>query len=158
MFLWSKMNKKNILYAVSLVIFVAVVIFVGNYKDSRYFQPVRATSTPLFSSTTPTKVTLKTHEIQIYFLSGDKNYSLNVPLGSTVYDVMNILASTTDFSFKANFYSGLGYFIEEINGVKNQGGTYWTLYVNSKYSEVGASAYKLSDGDSVEWKYEKGEY
>ena len=68
---------------------------------------------------------------------------------------MNQLSLNGNFSFKAKNYSGLGYFVEEINGIKNADGFYWTLYINNKYSTVGVSQYKLMSGDSVWWKYEK---
>ena len=93
--------------------------------------------------------------MHIVFSAGPNSYSADVKSGSTVYDAMLALASSTNFAFKSQYYSGLGYFINEINSQPNGGGTYWTLYVNGKYSNVGASQYKLQPGDSVEWKYEK---
>ena len=65
------------------------------------------------------------------------------------------LSAHHPLTFTSTYYSGLGYLIDELNGVKNENGMYWTLYVNGKYSVVGASGYKLSEGDSIEWKYEK---
>jgi len=91
--------------------------------------------------------------IKIAFVAGDGKYDTFVQKGATVYDAMAKLASSTSFSFNAKYYSGLGYFIDAINGVKNANGNYWTLYVNGKYATVGASAYILSENDSVEWKY-----
>jgi len=80
-------------------------------------------------------------------------YDISIPKGATVYDAMTKLASSTSFSFSARYYSGLGYFIDAINGIKNANGNYWTLYVNGAYATVGASMYQLSTNDSVEWKY-----
>lgn len=79
----------------------------------------------------------------------------NPPKNHSVYEAMTALASTTDFTFKSKYYPGLGFFIEEINGVKNADGFYWTLYINGRYSTVGASQYILKDKDRYEWKYEK---
>ncbi|MBI4160718.1 MAG: DUF4430 domain-containing protein, partial [Candidatus Yanofskybacteria bacterium] len=93
--------------------------------------------------------------ININFVAGDFSRSFKVPSGSTAYDAMLVLASTTNLTFKSEYYSGLGYFVKEINGKPNSGGTYWTLYVNGKYSMIGTSQYKLQPGDAVEWKYEK---
>jgi hypothetical protein len=93
--------------------------------------------------------------VHITFSAGQSSYPADVKDGSTVYDAMLTLASTTNFSFKSQYYSGIGYFIKEINNQPNEGGTYWTLYINGKYSNVGASEYRLKSGDSVEWKYEK---
>lgn len=92
------------------------------------------------------------NNIKITVSVGQNSYVVSAPAGSTVYEAIEILASTTSaFSFKDKYYSGLGYFIEEINGVKNENGKYWTLYVNGKYSTVGASQYKVLEGDRIEW-------
>lgn len=97
----------------------------------------------------------ETKLIQVNLFSGGVGYIANVVLGASVYDVMTTLASTTAFRFKAKHYSSMGYFIEEIDGVKNSNGAYWTLYVNGKYSPIGASDYVLKEGDNIEWKFEK---
>ena len=149
------MNKKITFFGLSLAIFLAFIFFIKGPQVPKQYSPQDfSAASSSVSVSTPTKVSIPKN-LSVNFVVGAKNYSANVPAGSTTYDAMNILASTTDFSFKSDFYSGLGYFIEEINGVKNSGGYYWTLYVDGKYSEVGASSYKLLSGDSVEWKYEK---
>ncbi|MDO8664164.1 MAG: DUF4430 domain-containing protein [Candidatus Liptonbacteria bacterium] len=91
--------------------------------------------------------------IKITLAAGDNKYDISAQKGATVYDAMTTLASTTQFSFSSKYYSGLGYFIDSINGIKNANGNYWTLYVNGTYATVGASAYKLSGNDRIEWKY-----
>lgn len=93
--------------------------------------------------------------LDITFTAGFFSSSLRVPENSSAYDAMTILASTTALTFKSTYYSGLGYFIKEINNKPNADGAYWTLYINGKYSNVGASQYKLRQGDAIEWKYEK---
>ena len=67
---------------------------------------------------------------------------------------METLASNSPFTFNAKYYSSLGYFIQEIDGIENDNGAYWTLYVNQKYSPAGASQYFPKEGDIIEWKYE----
>jgi len=80
-------------------------------------------------------------------------YRVTVPKNTNIYVAMTILASsTTLFRFKATLYSELGYYIEEINGIKNDNGKYWTLYVNDSYSNVGVSRYILKPEDQIEWK------
>ena len=91
---------------------------------------------------------------------GKASYRFSVPDESSVYDAMDILTSTTSFSmtpfsFRAKHFSGLGYFVEQINGVENSNGTYWTLYINGVYSAVGASGYRLRLDDDIEWRFEK---
>jgi len=147
------MNKKIIVYELSLAIILAIFFCLKTQNQEEFLK-----ITPSFrvSVSTTTKISqLPEKKIQISLVAGEKSYTDSVPSGSTIYDAMNILASTTDFSFKSTFYPGLGYFIEEINGVKNSGGQYWTLYVNNLYSNVGAAAYNVAQGDIIEWKYEK---
>ena len=89
----------------------------------------------------------------------DKTYSTKIKEGSCAYDLMNAL-KTQGFSFSATKYSSLGFFITEINGVKEdrKNSTYWTLYINGKEAAVGASQLILKEGDLIEWKNEKKEF
>lgn len=91
--------------------------------------------------------------IKVTLAAENNRYDISVEKGTTAYDAMAKLASSTSFSFSAKYYSGLGHFIDAINGIKNANGNYWTLYVNGKYATVGASAYVLSENDGIEWKY-----
>ena len=145
------MNTKITFVGLLLAICVAFIFFIK--IPTPLAQPSSiSTMTPAVASSTKN---VATKEIEINFIAGAKNYSLSVPVGSTVYDAMNMLASSTNFSFSATLYSGLGYFVDEINGIKNQNGSYWTLYVNGTYSNVGASTYVLRNGDIIDWKYQK---
>lgn len=127
-----------------------------------------ASSLTTYSSTASVISSAKPSTIKISLIvdsttgTGPSTYVISVPPGASAYDAMVALASTsravttnTPFSFEATYYSGLGYFISAINGVKNAGGTYWTLYINGKYSTVGASSYRLLANDQIEWQYEK---
>ena len=75
--------------------------------------------------------------------------------GISVLDLMKLIGEEDGLNFKYQD-SGLGVFIEEINGVKNNSSdnVYWMFYVNGKMAAVGASDYKLSNNDIVEWRYE----
>ena len=72
----------------------------------------------------------------------------------SVYDLMSQLRQEGKITFKEKNYSGMGKFIEEINGVKNSGEKNWIYYVNGKKANIGISNYKLINGDIVSWKYE----
>jgi len=90
-----------------------------------------------------------------------KEFIVAIPKGSTVYDMMKIVAETEDFQFKGKeFSSGLGFFIEEINEVREnpQGKQYWIYYVNGKKAKAGVSNVFLEQNDIVEWRYENAEY
>ena len=83
------------------------------------------------------------------------SYGVYAPVGATVLDAMRRLASTTGFAFTGHESSGLGLFVDSINGKKSADGSYWFLYVNGKSSDTGTSATTLKAGDTVEWRYEK---
>lgn len=80
-------------------------------------------------------------------------YPLSVNPDSTVYDAMLVLASTTPFHFHAKPYPGMGYFVDEINGVKNSLKKYWILYMNGKPAVAGVSSVVVQSGDSIDWRY-----
>lgn len=72
---------------------------------------------------------------------------------------MQIIRKDYPFTFSGKEYSGLGFFVEEINGVKNntQEGRYWIYYINGKKAQVGISSYILKPNDIIMWKYEPDE-
>ena len=86
-----------------------------------------------------------------------KTYSMEVPAGSTVYDLLKEARSKHNFSLDASNDSSYGAFIEEIDGVRNdpQAAKYWLYYLNGKLANLGASSQKLSAEDKVLWKYQK---
>lgn len=90
-------------------------------------------------------------------INGEK-YEAEINGGASVYNFMDKLRSEGKINFKEKNYSGIGKFIEEINGVKGNGDKYWIYYVNGKKAKVGVSDYKLNIGDIVSWKYEKNIY
>jgi hypothetical protein len=105
--------------------------------------------------TLPGKVSELVNQIRVDIMVSSTTYPVTISADKDIYEAMGVLASTTAFNFKAKYFSGLGYFIEEINGLKNKDGFYWTLYINGTYSNVGVSEYILKEGDQVEWKFEK---
>lgn len=86
----------------------------------------------------------------------DKSYELEVDDNSSVFEIMKELQikKNSDFSFTYKEYSGMGVFINEINGIKGKSGAYWIYYINGKEASVGVSNYILKDGDSILWKQE----
>ena len=84
-------------------------------------------------------------------------YNTNVVDGSTVYDAMKLIEDTKDsnFSFVSKDYSGLGSFVDEINGISGSPGKYWIYYINNQKASVGVSKYVLKAGDIISWKQEE---
>jgi len=93
--------------------------------------------------------------ITVKMLIDGAEYQAAVKPDSSVYDLMSSLKEQGLIDFQDHDYAGLGFFIEEINGVKNDpAGANWFYYVDGKLAPVGASSYKLKNNDLVEWKYE----
>ncbi len=94
------------------------------------------------------------------FLVQDEEYNIEIPEGSTGYDLMQSASTQSNFTFSAKNFPGLGYFIEEINGQKNDHmkGIYWIYYINGEKAKVGISNYLLTNGDIIEWKYENEKF
>lgn len=121
--------------------------------------PATSTSTVVSSVTTTTKVSTASSTQStstVTFIVGDAHYSVVITSGETVENAMKTLAAQkTGFVYTEKSYTGLGEYINSINGEPNGNGLYWFLYVNGKSSDTGASATHLSPGDTVTWKYEQ---
>lgn len=52
-------------------------------------------------------------------------------------------------------FSGVGEFVETINGAKPDEKHFWAFYVNGKSSNVGADQYQTKSSDTIEWKLEE---
>lgn len=92
--------------------------------------------------------------IRVYVIAGERYLEAQVPDGSVAYDAMRVLSESGQFDFKSRYFASLGRFIDEIEGVKNSGGYYWTLYINGRYSNLGVSEVVIRNGDVIEWRYE----
>ncbi|MBU1293161.1 DUF4430 domain-containing protein [Patescibacteria group bacterium] len=56
--------------------------------------------------------------------------------------------------YTSTSYPTLGSFLESINGLKNENGFYWMLYINGSSASVGMSQAYVVPGDLIEWRYE----
>lgn len=103
--------------------------------------------------TIQTETQNNTQDITVSLNTLDKNYSVKVEKDGTVYDVMKN-AEKEGFSFLGRKYPQLGFFVDEINGIKNESNKYWIYYVNEKEASVGVSKYIIKEGDIISWKQE----
>lgn len=90
---------------------------------------------------------------------GERTYQVSVPEGSSVYDLMMRAQATSDFQFRGKEFPGLGFFIQNINGLEQspRTGKYWVYYINDIKAEVGISVYTVKAYDIISWKYEDEE-
>lgn len=91
----------------------------------------------------------------VTFSVGSTTYAVYVPQNSSVLDAMQVLASTTSFTFSGRDYTSLGFFVESVNGRAAANGSVWIFYVNGVKSGKGISSVAITPGDTIEWKYER---
>lgn len=89
----------------------------------------------------------------------DKTYRVSLPEGSSGYDLMAKAQETSDFQFKGREFPGLGFFVQELNGLAEnpRQGTFWIYYINGEKAKVGISAYTVKTDDTISWNYEHEE-
>lgn len=132
------------------------------------------TTIPKIISTTTTAVaittTTKTEQIpvveeiknpvNVIMEISDKQYALQLPEKSTAYDAIQKLISDNKISASLKEFKGIGYFVEEINGLKNnnQTGEYWIYYINGQSAKMGISSYTLKNNDLIKWIYEHAKF
>lgn len=127
--------------------------------------PAPINNNPTNSSTTSITATSTDQSAEINLLSitfkiNEQTYSLNLPAHSTAYDAMQKLIKDKKITAQMKEFSGMGYFVEEINGIKNnnQTGEYWIYYINGQSAQIGISSYLLKPNDLITWKYEKSKF
>ncbi|MBI5222729.1 MAG: DUF4430 domain-containing protein [Candidatus Magasanikbacteria bacterium] len=115
--------------------------------------------------TAPTTTTLMTQLLitndssvtnDIVLRVNGEEYKHKFVSSATVLDLMKELQFEHQISFSGKDYPGMGMFVEEINGVKNdnQANKYWIYYINGQSAQVGISNYIIKPNDLIEWKYE----
>ena len=77
----------------------------------------------------------------------------------TVFVLLEICSLKEGFSLEYQTYPELGVFITQI-GEKtgDENGKYWQYWVNNEYAQVGASQFKLKNGDVVAWKFLQSQF
>lgn len=83
--------------------------------------------------------------------------TIKLPKNSTAYDALNQACKAFDIQMEAKFtpiyntyyVEGINYLYEKAAG--NMSG--WIYKVNGKVASIGASAYKIKEGDKITWHY-----
>lgn len=74
--------------------------------------------------------------------------------GMTVLELLRGKSREKGFIMSEKEYTGLGILVERLGDLQNGTvGKYWTYTVNSVFAPVGADAYRLKEGDAIEWKF-----
>ncbi len=96
-----------------------------------------------------------TNKISIKIIVEDKVYESRASEGVSIYQSMVYLSTQNkNFTFTSKDYSGMGMFVDSINGVQGNEGKYWVYYLNDKKASVGISKNFLKEGDTVRWERE----
>ncbi|HIF37262.1 MAG TPA: DUF4430 domain-containing protein [Marine Group III euryarchaeote] len=78
---------------------------------------------------------------------------------STVYGLLLAAQTQGNYSVSATTHYQFGLFIESIagwgncGGCQNEGGYWWTYFVNSENGQVAANRQIVNDGDTIKWLY-----
>tara|TARA_B100000161_G_scaffold244366_1_gene198612 strand:+ start:196 stop:705 length:510 start_codon:yes stop_codon:yes gene_type:complete len=93
----------------------------------------------------------------------ESNATVNTNMTNVTYDVtvigdtsaMNatLEAHKDNFVLKYSWYSTMGAFVTEIDGVASGDCSYWQLLHNGNSSMIGASSLLLVENDSITWEY-----
>lgn len=162
------MNKKKKYEVIGIVLLIILITFLL-FFNKKTTTKVEIEQKPIPQELSEIKPDIKTQIKSILVKEGptnentknvsltlnvfDKSYPIKTEEGINVYDAMKSIEDKS-FSFKATENPSLGYFVEEINGVKSTPGKYWIYYVNGKEASVGISKYILKNGDIISWKQE----
>jgi len=122
---------------------------------------VKADSPAFLEAVAPSPInTTPTNEEGYTLLINDRQYNINLPVNKTAYDLMLALQARGDIYFKGKNSAGLGFFVEEINGVRNNSfkNKFWLYYINGKSASVGVSYYILKPKDLISWRYETPQF
>ena len=91
---------------------------------------------------------------------GETTSTVEINSNATVLEMMERAMSNAQVDYSGQEFEGLGFLVEEINGVSNDTSEnkYWTLYINGEMAQLGASTQIVNNQDVIEWKYEKVEF
>lgn len=81
-------------------------------------------------------------------------HALTADTAGSVESLMQERHSSGSLTYTSRAYPTLGSFLESIDGLKNQDGFYWMLYINGSSASVGMSHAQVVPGDRIEWRYE----
>jgi hypothetical protein len=128
---------------------IGIVIIVG---AGWYYA---ASHKPSSSSTASDSVQVNPNTINVSLKVDSNNYAVAVNPGATVLDVMK-KAADQGFAYSGQDSASMGYYVDEVNGVKNNNdkGQYWSFYINDKMAQAGISTQTVQAGDTITWKYE----
>ena len=80
-------------------------------------------------------------------------YQMPIVAGETLERAMERFENENhSFSFHGKKMPGMGFFVTEMNGVKEGDGKYWVYYLNNVSATRGISTQEIKVGDVIRWE------
>lgn len=121
-------------------------------QEPTQMQNVAEVSEKIYESKTIIK---ESQTIPVAITVGQKSYTVSIVPNTNLLGVMKKLQKEQDFTFTTKTFSGLGEFVESINGIANNSNQYWMYYIDGNLANIGVSQYTPKAGDIIVWKFEK---
>ena len=86
---------------------------------------------------------------------GEKTYDLQFHEGETLYQAMRRLEGEGALTIQGTNFSGIGFFIDGLNGVTNGSGKYWVYSINGVKATLGVEGYRPKSGETIVWMFEE---
>lgn len=137
-----KNNKVIVLVGLILIAFIITGLMINHRQIPRPDEHMAVQQNPVTAT----------------FKVNEEEYTVKTTTNASVLNLMQNLSASSikPFSFSGQEYAGLGFFVDEINGVKNDASAnkYWLYYINGENATVGISEYIVKPNDIIQWKYE----
>ena len=80
-------------------------------------------------------------------------YQMPIVVGETLEQAMERFQNENhSFSFHGKKIPGMGFFVTEMNGVKEGDGKYWVYYIHNVSATRGISTQEIKVGDVIRWE------
>jgi hypothetical protein len=144
--MFKNKNKSLIIFSLTLVLCFLAIFSFTKYESKEIEKNISGAEDIKPPS-------LKEHaDISFNFKIGEKVVRLQVSKNISLYEALVIAKKKGEINFSGKTYTGLGFFVTEIDSLRNGDGKYLFYYINGKEAPVGVSNYYPQNGDEVLWK------
>ncbi len=148
----SKISKKTRLILIIIIPIIIFSVFISFREKDVATVPAEVTQD--FSKTENKQLEKEVigNAPSMYLIVGSENLKFNFTKGDTLEKILLDATNRGEIDIYGKEYSGLGFFVTQINELKQGEGKNLFYYVNNEEASVGVSSYKPKEGDIVEWK------
>ena len=136
-------------------IVVAVAAFLFGWSFGPQLAPQPAANVPAANAPRAEIEQFQTASIMLDYGDGTvKTYEVEFLPELTLFESMKTLSVREGFEFKYQPPGQYGILIDQIGPMAGgTDGKYWLWYENNRMGQVASDAYKLQNGDVIEWKF-----